>query len=60
MMMMIKIYLAVLIFGVLNTAARTIMLPTTPTGNGRHDGNDDENEIYDKNTLMRIQLKDLQ
>ena len=34
MMMMIKIYLAVLIFGVLNTAARTIMLPTTPTGNG--------------------------
>ena len=30
-------YLAVLIFGVLSTAARTIMLPTTPTDNGSHD-----------------------
>ena len=29
-------YLAVLIFGVLSTAARTIMLPTTPTDNGSH------------------------
>ena len=59
---MMMIYLAVLIFGVLNTAARTIMLPTTPTGNGRHNGNDDDDESYDQNTMMmmRIQLKDLQ
>ena len=51
-------YLAVLILGVLSTAARTIRLPTTPTGNGHgcHDDDDDDDD-HDENVVMMTMIR---